>query len=280
MSSQGRPVSSSAADSTLGYGLNGLHDEYKYLWDVTNILSNGQLRSDRTGIGTLSLFGLQTRYDLRKQFPLFTTKRVFWRGVVEELLWFIRGSTNSNELSARGVKIWDANGSRDFLDARGLFDRETGDLGPVYGFQWRHFGAPYRDMSCDYSGQGTDQLAKVIDLIKTDPSSRRIVMSSWNPSDLDKMALPPCHILCQFYVVNGELSCQLYQRSADMGLGVPFNVASYSLLTYMIAHLTDLKPGDFIHTIGDAHVYLNHVDGLLEQLKREPRPFPQLKMDV
>nr|XP_014436999.1 thymidylate synthase [Pelodiscus sinensis] len=212
------------------------------------------------------------------QFPLLTTKRVFWKGVLEELLWFIQGSTNAKELSAKGVKIWDANGSRDFLDKQGFSKREEGDLGPVYGFQWRHFGAEYKDMNADYSGQGVDQLQNVIDTIKNNPDDRRIIMCAWNPKDISLMALPPCHALCQFYVLNGELSCQLYQRSGDMGLGVPFNIASYSLLTYMIAHVTGLKPGEFIHTLGDAHIYLNHVEPLKIQLQREPRPFPKLKI--
>ncbi|XP_070076888.1 thymidylate synthase isoform X1 [Equus przewalskii] len=212
------------------------------------------------------------------EFPLLTTKRVFWKGVLEELLWFIKGSTNANELSCKGVKIWDANGSRDFLDSLGFSAREEGDLGPVYGFQWRHFGAEYKDMDSDYSGQGVDQLQKVINTIKTNPDDRRIILCAWNPKDLPLMALPPCHALCQFYVVNGELSCQLYQRSGDMGLGVPFNIASYALLTYMIAHITGLKPGDFVHTLGDAHIYLNHIDPLKTQLQREPRPFPKLKI--
>ncbi|XP_010215905.1 PREDICTED: thymidylate synthase [Tinamus guttatus] len=212
------------------------------------------------------------------QFPLLTTKRVFWKGVLEELLWFIKGSTNAKELSAKGVKIWDANGSREFLDKQGFCNREEGDLGPVYGFQWRHFGAEYKDMHTDYSNQGVDQLQKVIEMIRNNPDDRRIIMCAWNPKDISLMALPPCHALCQFYVVNGELSCQLYQRSGDMGLGVPFNIASYSLLTYMIAHVTGLKPGEFIHTLGDAHIYLNHVEPLKVQLQREPRPFPKLRI--
>ena len=178
--------------------------------------------------------------------------------------------------------IWEGNSSREFLDSVGLSHREEGDLGPVYGFQWRHFGADYVDMHADYAGQGVDQLADVINKIKSRPDDRRIILCAWNPSDLNKMALPPCHCLVQFYVANGELSCQLYQRSADMGLGVPFNIASYALLTHMIAHVTNLKAGEFVHTLGDTHVYLNHVEPLKEQLKREPRPFPKLviKRDV
>ncbi|QFN51632.1 ORF 70 [Macacine gammaherpesvirus 5] len=256
----------------------GEHGELQYLAHLDLIIKHGVQREDRTGVGTRSVFGLQARYNLRDEFPLLTTKRVFWRGVVEELLWFIRGSTDSTELSRRGVKIWDAHGSRAFLAAQGFGDRREGDLGPVYGFQWRHFGAEYRGADANYEGQGVDQLRYVVDLINRRPHDRRIVMCAWNPADLARMALPPCHVLCQFYVARGELSCQLYQRSADMGLGVPFNIASYALLTYLIAHVTGLTPGDFVHTLGDAHVYNNHVDPLLLQLRRTPRPFPRLKI--
>ncbi|KAM7329242.1 hypothetical protein ACRRTK_010855 [Alexandromys fortis] len=236
------------------------HGELQYLGQVEHIMRCGFKKEDRTGTGTLSVFGMQARYNLRDEFPLLTTKRVFWKGVLEELLWFIKGSTNAKELSSKGVRIWDANGSRDFLDSLGFSARQEGDLGPVYGFQWRHFGADYKDMESDYSGQGVDQLQKVIDTIKTSPDDRRIIMCAWNPK------------------ANGELSCQLYQRSGDMGLGVPFNIASYALLTYMIAHITGLKPGDFVHTLGDAHIYLNHIEPLKTQLQREPRPFPKLKI--
>ncbi|XP_041367637.1 thymidylate synthase-like [Gigantopelta aegis] len=251
-------------------------DEFQYLEAIQQIIDHGVRKGNRTGTDTLSIFGMQMRYNLRQSFPLLTTKRVFWRGVAEEILWFIRGSTNSKELSDKGVNIWNANGSRAFLDSLGMTEREEGDLGPVYGFQWRHFGADYKDMHTDYSRQGIDQLQSVIEKIKNSPDDRRIVMSAWNPPDLPKMVLPPCHCLVQFYVANGELSCQLYQRSADMGLGVPFNIASYSLLTCMIAHVTGLKPGDFVHTLGDAHIYVNHIEPLKVQLKREPRPFPKL----
>jgi len=256
-------------------------EEMQYLDICRDILSNGVKRGDRTGTGTLSKFGVQMRYSLRDDtLPLLTTKRTFWRGVAEELLWFVKGSTNANELAEKNIHIWDGNGSREFLDSRGLQHREEGDLGPVYGFQWRHFGAEYTDMHADYTGKGVDQLADCIEKIKNNPEDRRIIMSAWNPSDLDAMALPPCHMFCQFYVDTdkNELSCQMYQRSADMGLGVPFNIASYALLTHMIAKVTGRKPGDFVHTIGDAHVYLNHVDALKEQLERKPRAFPKLKM--
>ncbi|KAK5643795.1 hypothetical protein RI129_007640 [Pyrocoelia pectoralis] len=253
------------------------HQEYQYLNHIHQIIENGVKRSDRTGVGTYGIFGAQMRYSLRDNvFPLLTTKRVFWRGVVEELLWFIRGSTNAKELSEKNVHIWDANSSREFLDEMGFVDREIGDLGPIYGFQWRHFGAPYKDMHANYDGEGVDQLQQVIDTIRNNPNDRRIIMSAWNPVDIPNMALPPCHCLAQFFVANDELSCLLYQRSADMGLGVPFNIASYSLLTVMLAHVTGLKPGEFIHTLGDTHVYLNHVEPLKEQLQRVPKPFPHL----
>ena len=255
-------------------------EEMQYLDLCRDILENGVRRGDRTGTGTLSKFGVQMRFSLRDDtLPLLTTKRTFWRGVAEELLWFISGSTNANLLQSKGINIWDGNGSREFLDSVGLSHREVGDLGPVYGFQWRHFGAKYVDMHTDYTGQGVDQLAECIQKIKNSPEDRRIIMSAWNPADLSVMALPPCHMFCQFYVADGELSCQMYQRSADMGLGVPFNIASYALLTHMMAQVCGLKPGDFVHTIGDAHIYLNHVDALKAQLQRLPRAFPKLKMN-
>jgi len=253
------------------------HEEMQYLNLIRKIIESGNMRGDRTGTGTLSLFGAQMRFSLRNEtFPLLTTKKVFYRGIAEELFWFIRGSTSAKELQDKNVRIWDGNSSREFLDSIGLQHREEGDLGPVYGFQWRHFGAEYKDMHADYSGQGVDQLAEVITRLKTKPNDRRIIMCAWNPADLDKMALPPCHCLVQFYVADGELSCQLYQRSADMGLGVPFNIASYALLTIMIAHVTGLTPGDFVHTLGDAHVYSNHVEALKVQLEREPKEFPKI----
>ncbi|CAM9780840.1 unnamed protein product [Scytosiphon promiscuus] len=259
----------------------GNEEEMQYLDLVRDILDNGVRRGDRTGTGTLSKFGVQMRFSLREdRFPLLTTKRVFWRGVAEELLWFVAGCTNANVLKERGIHIWDGNGSREFLDGLGLTEREEGDLGPVYGFQWRHFGAEYTDMHADYTGKGVDQLAECINKIKTNPEDRRIVLSAWNPSDLGKMALPPCHMFCQFYVAEGELSCQMYQRSADMGLGVPFNIASYALLTRLVAKACGLRAGDFVHTIGDAHVYVNHVDALREQLRRKPRPFPTLSINT
>lgn len=245
-----------------------------------DIIATGVPRSDRTGVGTISKFGLQMRFSLRDDvLPLLTTKRVFWRGVAEELLWFISGDTSAKTLQDKGIKIWDGNASREFLDSRGLKHREVGDLGPVYGFQWRHFGAEYTDMHADYTGKGVDQLAAVIDTIKKNPTDRRIILSAWNPAALPEMALPPCHMFAQFYVEEGELSCQMYQRSGDMGLGIPFNIASYALLTRLIAQVTGLKAGEFVHTIGDAHVYSNHVEPLIQQLEREPKPFPKLRID-
>ncbi|KAF2365085.1 Thymidylate synthase [Trinorchestia longiramus] len=255
-------------------------DELQYLALVRRVLKDGKLRGDRTGTGTYSIFGAQMRFSLRNGvFPLLTTKRVFWRGIAEELLWFIRGSTNAKELQNKNVHIWDGNSSREYLDSLGLKEREEGDLGPIYGFQWRHFGAQYTTMHEDYAGKGVDQLKEVIQKIKTNPTDRRLIMSAWNPPDLPQMALPPCHCLCQFYVADGELSCQLYQRSADIGLGVPFNIASYALLTCMMAQVTGLKPGEFVHTMGDTHVYVNHVEALQEQLQRTPRTFPTLSLN-
>jgi thymidylate synthase len=208
--------------------------------------------------------------------------------VIAELLWFVSGATSSLPLSEAGIKIWDGNGSREYLDSVGLSHRAVGDLGPVYGFQWRHFGAEYVDAATDYTGQGVDQLAEVIYKLKNNPYDRRIILSAWNPRDLKLMALPPCHMFAQFYVSfpkgeeggeeKGRLDCQLYQRSCDMGLGVPFNIVSYALLTHMLAHVCDLVPGTFTHTMGDTHIYVDHVDALKIQLTREPRPFPELEI--
>ena len=256
------------------------NEEMQYLNLIRQIIDHGIEKGDRTGTGTKSIFGAQMRFSLRDDImPLLTTKKVFWKGILEELLWFLKGETNSKLLSDKGVKIWDANGSRAYLDSLNLKHREEGDLGPVYGFQWRHWGASYVDMHTDYQGKGIDQIASCIEKIKKDPNDRRIVFSAWNPSDLPIMALPPCHMFGQFYVANGELSCLMYQRSCDMGLGVPFNIASYALLTRMVAEVCNLKPGEFVHTMGDTHVYLNHIQPLEEQLKRTPRPFPKLRIN-
>jgi len=256
------------------------HEECQYLNLIDKIIKHGFKKNDRTGVGTYSLFGEQMRFSLRNGvFPLLTTKRVFWRAVVEEMLWFIRGSTNAKELQEKNIHIWDHNTSRQFLDSYGFSDRVEGDLGPVYGFQWRHFGAKYVDMNTDYAGQGIDQLQQVISTLKSNPNDRRIIMCAWNPVDIPKMALPSCNCLVQFYVAEDELHCQLYQRSGDMCFGVPFNIASYALLTYMVAKVTGLKPGEFIYTSGDNHVYNNHVADLTEQLERKPRPFPTLHIN-
>jgi len=252
------------------------HPEHQYLELINQILLKGDYKSNRTGINTYSIFGAQMRWNL-DTFPLLTTKRVFWRGIVEELLWFIRGDTNSKHLEEKGIKIWSDNGSRKFLDSRGL-NYEEGDLGPIYGFQWRHYGATYKGCNADYSNTGIDQLKQVIDKIKNNPNDRRIIMTAWNPEQVDEMALPPCHMFCQFYVSGNKLSCQLYQRSADVALGVPFNIASYALLTYMIAHVCGLEPYEFIHTLGDTHIDETHIDGLKEQLTRIPKPFPTLRI--
>jgi len=257
------------------------HEEYQYLNLIDEILKTGNVKGDRTGTGTLSVFGRTMRFSLRDNtMPLLTTKRTFWRGIAEELLWFIKGDTSAKSLQEKNIHIWDGNGSREYLDSIGLTDREEGDLGPVYGFQWRHFGAEYKTMHDDYTGQGVDQLKKLVHTLKNNPNDRRMILSAWNPAAFHLMALPPCHMFAQFYVANGELSCQMYQRSADMGLGVPFNIASYSLLTHILAQCTGLKAGEFIHVIGDCHVYSNHVEPLKEQLAREPRPFPKLRINT
>ncbi len=234
------------------------HPERQYLNLLADILENGVQRGDRTGTGTLGVFGRQIRFDLAKGFPVLTTKKLHLRSIIVELLWFLRGDTNVKYLQDNGCKIWD-----EWAD-------ENGDLGPVYGKQWRSWAAP--------NGQSIDQIANLVEGLKTNPNSRRHIVSAWNPADVEDMALPPCHCLFQFFVADGKLSCQLYQRSADVFLGVPFNIASYALLTMMVAQVTGLKPGEFVHTFGDAHLYLNHLDQAREQLKREPKPFPTLKM--
>ncbi|KAM0673382.1 hypothetical protein GVAV_003071 [Gurleya vavrai] len=253
-----------------------MHEEYQYLNLIETIISSGTKKEDRTGTGTFSISGAMMRFNLQNNvFPLLTTKKVFYKGIVEELLFFIKGQTDNKYLIDKGVNIWTGNSTKEFFDKNNI-NREEGDLGPVYGFQWRHFGAEYKTCNDDYSGKGIDQLQNVINEIKNNPKSRRLIVSSWNPIDISIMALPPCHLLFQFIVRDNLLDCILYQRSGDVGLGIPFNIASYALLTNMVAHVCDLMPGDFIHFIGDAHIYLNHVEPLQEQLKREPRPFPKL----
>lgn len=254
-------------------------EEYQYLTLLDELIKSGHDRPDRTNTGVKGLFGKLMRFDLSQSFPLLTTKSVFFRGVLEELLWFLKGNTNAKDLSDKGVSIWDGNGSREFLDSRGLNHYQEGDLGPVYGFQWRHFGADYKGFDADYTGQGRDQIQQLMDDLKRDKFSRRHILSAWNPVDSHKMALPPCHILSQFYVTNDDkLNCALFQRSADIGLGVPFNIASYSLLVCMIADLLGLKRGEFVHFIGDAHVYLNHIEPLKKQIQRIPNAFPVLEI--
>lgn len=235
----------------------------QYLGLCRHILENGVEKTDRTGTGTLSTFGYQLRFDLAAGFPLLTTKRIAWKSVVHELLWFLRGDTNVKYLRDNGVTIWD-----EWAD-------ENGDLGPVYGRQWRDWA---NDGNSGYAITKIDQIADVIEQIRTNPDSRRLLVNAWNVGELADMALPPCHFAFQFYVANGRLSCQLYQRSGDVFLGVPFNIASYSLLTLMIAHVTGLKPGEFIHTIGDAHVYSNHIAQVKTQLERTPRALPTVSI--
>jgi thymidylate synthase len=231
----------------------------QYLELMERILNEGAHKPDRTGTGTRSVFGHQMRFDLARGFPLVTTKKVHVKSVIRELLWFLAGDTNIRYLKDHGVRIWD-----EWAD-------ESGDLGPVYGQQWRSWPAA--------DGAAIDQIGHVVEAIRRDPYSRRLIVTAWNPAEIDKMALPPCHCLFQFYVVDGRLSCQLYQRSADTFLGVPFNIASYALLTLMVAQVTSLQPGDFIHTLGDAHLYLNHLEQARLQLSRTPKPLPVMKLN-
>jgi len=232
--------------------------EQQYLDLLAQVLETGARKGDRTGTGTLSVFGWQMRFTLRDSFPLLTTKKLHLKSIIYELLWFLRGETNVRWLREHGVTIWD-----EWADAEG-------ELGPVYGHQWRHWQAP---------GRSIDQIAQVVESIRSNPDSRRHLVTAWNPAEVERMALPPCHALFQFYVAEGRLSCQLYQRSADLFLGVPFNIASYALLTLMVAQVTGLQPGEFVHTLGDAHLYLNHLDQAREQLTRAPRPFPRMRLN-
>ncbi len=234
------------------------HPERQYLNLLQDILDNGVERGDRTGTGTRGVFGRQIRFDLAQGFPVLTTKKLHLRSIIVELLWFLRGDTNVRWLQENGCKIWD-----EWAD-------DNGDLGPVYGKQWRSWAAP--------DGKVIDQIANLVEGLRTNPNSRRHIVSAWNPADVEDMALPPCHCLFQFFVADGRLSCQLYQRSADVFLGVPFNIASYALLTMMVAKVVGLEPGEFVHTFGDAHLYLNHLDQAREQLRREPLPFPTMKI--
>jgi thymidylate synthase len=231
----------------------------QYLDLLNHLLQTGSSRTDRTGTGTLSQFGYQMRFNLSEGFPVVTTKKLHLKSIIHELLWFLKGDTNVKYLQENGVKIWDA------------WADEHGELGPVYGHQWRSWSTP--------DGRVIDQISGLIEQIKTNPASRRLIVNAWNVGELDRMKLPPCHLLFQFYVNDGKLSCQLYQRSADIFLGVPFNIASYALLTLMVAQVTGLEPGDFVHTFGDAHIYNNHLDQVRLQLTREPFPLPQMKLN-
>jgi thymidylate synthase len=231
----------------------------QYLDLMQEVLHHGVRKNDRTGTGTLSVFGRQLRFDLADGFPLVTTKKLHLKSIIHELIWFLSGDTNIGYLKAHGVRIWD-----EWAD-------ERGDLGPVYGAQWRSWPAA--------DGGSIDQIRQVVEDIRSKPDSRRLIVSAWNPAEVDRMALPPCHALFQFYVADGRLSCQLYQRSADIFLGLPFNIASYALLTMMVAQVTGLKPGEFIHTLGDTHLYLNHLDQARLQLSRTPRPLPRMKLN-
>lgn len=223
------------------------------------VRDNGTKKSDRTGTGTLSIFGYQMRFDLNEGFPLITTKKMHLKSIIHELIWFLKGETNIKYLRDNGVKIWD-----EWAD-------ENGDLGPIYGYQWRSWPTP--------DGRNIDQMSQIINTLKTNPDSRRMMLSAWNVSDIDKMALPPCHVLFQFYVVGNKLSCQMYQRSADLFLGVPFNIASYALLTMMVAQVCNLQLGEFIHTFGDTHIYLNHIEQVDLQLSRDPNPYPTMQLN-
>ena len=231
----------------------------QYLDLMRHVMHHGVRKDDRTGTGTLSVFGHQMRFDLTQGFPLLTTKKVHTKSIIYELLWFLRGDTNIRYLKDHGVRIWDE------------WANENGDLGPVYGAQWRSWPAP--------DGRHIDQISQVTRAIRENPDSRRLIVSAWNVSEIERMALPPCHLLFQFYVAQGRLSCQLYQRSADIFLGVPFNIASYALLTMMMAQATGLRPGEFVHTLGDAHLYLNHLEQVHTQLAREPRPLPNMRLN-
>lgn len=246
-----------------------------YLELLQKVLDVGEERSDRTGVGTKGIFGYQMRFDLADGFPALTTKKLHLRSIWAELLWFLRGETHVKDLHKYKVSIWDEWATAEECSK---FGREPGNLGPIYGHQWRNYGATLNPDG-SYAKDGIDQIQQVIDTIRNNPYSRRMIVAGWNPQEATQVTLPPCHTLFQFYVGNGRLHCQLYQRSADIFLGLPFNIASYSLLTYLIAEICGLKPGEFIHTLGDAHLYLNHVEQARLQLSREPRPLPTLVMD-
>lgn len=253
--------------------------ENQYLELIQKIINSGEKKETRNSI-TYSLFGEKLEFDISKSIPFITTKKLAWKTVIKELLWFLSGSTDNTKLLEQNVNIWKENASREFMNLLGFTNREINDLGPIYGHQWRHFNAEYIDHKTDYTNQGIDQIQYILNLLKNDPMSRRIILSSWNPCQINQMNLPPCHILAQFYVSNTkELSCLLYQRSADVGLGLPFNIASYAVLTYILAKLSNLTPKKLIITIGDAHIYENHLDALKEQCTRKPFNFPILHIN-
>lgn len=261
---------------------NQYNPENQYLNLIDDILNYGELFNGRNG-STKAIFGSCMYFNLENNIiPILTTKQMAWRTCAKELFWFIKGSTSNRELQQQNVKIWNANASREFLDSRGLTEYPENDLGPIYGFQWRHFNANYRGCDSKYVGDGVDQLQSIIDTLKNPDTrnSRRLILTAWNPCQLDKMALPPCHLLCQFNVTKDKyLSCSLYQRSGDVGLGVPFNIMSYSLLTYLVARCTGLEPYEFIYNLGNAHIYSEHIDLLKQQIERKPNDFPKIKIN-
>ncbi len=258
-----------------------MHEERQYLNLISRIIEEGSIEEGRNG-NTKVLFGESMNFNLKDGIiPFITTKKLAWKTCFKELIWFINGKTDNDILKKQNVKIWDDNSSREFLDSRGLYDNEEGDLGPIYGHQWRHFNAEYKNRYTDYTGKGIDQLMNVINQLKdkNTQTSRRLLVSAWNPCQIEEMALPPCHVLMQFHVRDHKyLSCSLYQRSGDVGLGVPFNIASYSFLTYIIAKHCDLLPDKFVYFLGNAHIYMDHIEPLKEQLKREPYEFPRINI--
>ncbi len=267
------------------FRLEKAHEEYKYLHLLERILDEGVVKGDRTGTGTKSIFGTQLSFDLSNSFPILTTKKVFWKGVVEELLWFIRGEHDSSKLEEKGVKIWVGNTTREFLDKKGMTAFPEKSIGLGYGVQWRSWGAEYNQYTIEnkkhleiYKNTGVDQLANVINTLKTNPNDRRMIVSAWNVAEIDKMALPPCHLLYQFDVSDGKLNCQWYQRSVDSFLGLPFNITSYALLTCLVAKITGLTPGKLTFAGGDTHIYLNHIEQCKEQISRIPHAFPTLNI--
>ena len=255
------------------------HEEYQYHDLAHHILRCGVEKENRTGENAISVMGYMMRFNLRGwKLPLLTTKKVSFDLISKELVMFIKGITDNKWLQDQKCSIWNGNSSREYFDKMGWPDREVGELGQIYGWQWRHWGAEYKTCHDDYTGKGIDQLAKVIDSLKNNPNDRRIILSAWNLKDIPNMALPPCHVMAQFYVANGELSCEVYQRSCDLFLGAPFNYASYAALTMLLCHMTGLEPGELIHVTGDTHIYKNHVDAIKKQLARTPYPFPTLKI--